>query len=53
MASLYELSIVSFNYKGFKPRNYDYIDKLFVLSDILLLEETWLYNFEINKIKNL
>ena len=52
MASLSELSIISFNCKGFKPRNYDYINKLFVLSDILLLQETWLYDFEDKLIKS-
>ena len=46
MASINELSIISYNCKGFKPRNFDYIRDLFKLSNVLLLQETWLYNFE-------
>ena len=41
-----ELNIVSFNCAGFKHRNYDYINDIFKDSDILFLQETWLYSFE-------
>ena len=42
------LKITSFNCNGFKARNYDYITKVFNNCDILLLQETWLHNFEHN-----
>ena len=42
------LKITSFNCSGFKPRNYDYIRDIFKKCEILLLQETWLYNFETN-----
>ena len=42
------LKITSFNCSGFKPRNYDYIRDIFNKCEILLLQETWLYNFETN-----
>ena len=41
-----ELKFASFNCNGFKNRNYDYIRDIFKDCDILLLQETWLYNFE-------
>ena len=47
--SLTEFNICSFNCKGFKYRNYNYISKLFEKSDVLLLQEHWLYNFEFNE----
>ena len=42
------MNIISFNTKGFKPRNYNYIDYLFKRCHILLLQETWLYEFQNN-----
>ena len=41
-----KLKITTFNCQGFKDRMYDYVNELFMLSDILLLQETWLYKFE-------
>ena len=38
--------IATFNCQGFKTRMYDYIKELFYSCDILVLQETWLYNFE-------
>ena len=46
MGTLNQLKITSFNCQGFKYRNYDYLKDIFNKSDILLLQETWLYNFE-------
>ncbi|MEL6988861.1 MAG: hypothetical protein AAGK97_13700 [Bacteroidota bacterium] len=40
--------IASFNYKGFKYRNYNYLRKLYTKVDILLLQEHWLFDFEFN-----
>ena len=40
------LRIVSFNCAGFKYRNFGYLKEIFNICDILLLQETWLYNFE-------
>ena len=40
------IKITSFNCTGFKPRNYDYISDIYNKCDILLIQETWLYNFE-------
>ena len=40
-----QTKILSYNCAGFKS-NYDYINKtVFENCDILLLQETWLYNF--------
>ena len=47
------ISVTSFNCKGFKERNYDFIKFLFDRSDIMLLQETWLYSFEHDKIGKL
>ena len=47
-----QLKITSFNCKGFKPRNYDYVNDLYKACDILFLQETWLYNFEFNQFSN-
>ena len=44
--------IASFNCKGFKPRNYNYIQNVFDKVDFLLLRETWLYEFESDKISS-
>lgn len=40
------LKIVSFNCSGFKFRNYDYLKDIFMKCEILLIQETWLYNFQ-------
>ena len=40
------LNIASYNCQGAKFRNYDYIKDTFNKCDILLLQETWMYNFE-------
>ena len=43
-----QTKILSYNCVGFKG-NYDYINKtVFENCDILLLQETWLYNLEFN-----
>ena len=41
-----KLRITTFNCQGFKDRMYDYVKEIFKQCDILLLQETWLYNFE-------
>ena len=41
------MKISSFNCSGFKG-NCDYISEVYGKCDILLLQETWLYNFEFN-----
>ena len=46
MSKLSSLALISFNVKGFKERNYDYLRDLFEKCDLLLLQETWLYKFE-------
>ena len=46
------ITISSFNCKGFVPRNYEYISKIFSKSDIVLLQEHWLYDYEFNKFKS-
>ena len=43
-----KLSCTSFNCKGFKVRNYAYVNKLFSQTDILFLQEHWLHSFEFN-----
>ena len=40
------LKITSYNCNGFKFRNYGYVNEIFKKCDILMLQETWLYNFE-------
>ena len=44
------ITVTSFNCKGFKERNDDFIKLIFDKSVILLLQETWLYTFEHEKI---
>ena len=47
------IKLASYNCKGFKYRNYPYINKLFNKCDIVLLQEHWLFQNEfcvINKI---
>ena len=46
------LKICSFNCSGFKYRNYDYLRELYKTHDILLLQETWLYDFQADQITN-
>ena len=41
-----KLKLTTFNCQGFKERMYDYVNEVFMQSDLLLLQETWLYNFE-------
>ena len=38
--------ITTFNCQGFKDRMYEYVKDIFNICDILILQETWLYNFE-------
>ena len=40
------LKIVSYNTKGFKFRNFGYLNQIFDRCDVMMLQETWLYNFE-------
>ena len=46
------LKVISFNCKGFKERNYDYLNFLFSKCDILLIQESWLYSFEFGGVSN-
>ena len=46
MANFNPLKITSYNCQGVKDRNYNYLNELFNNCDVLLLQETWLYNFE-------
>ena len=43
-----KLKITSFNCQGFKFRNYNYVKEIFKQCNILMLQETWLFNFEHN-----
>ena len=52
MDSKANLKITSFNCLGFKFRNYEYIKQIFNECNILILQETWLYNFEHKNILN-
>ena len=45
--------IVSFNCNGFKKRNFHYLLHLYKNYDILLLQETWLYNFQFDTIQRI
>ena len=47
-----DLTIISFNCKGLKHRNYEYIKKIFESTDILLVQEHWLFDFEDNVFHN-
>ena len=40
------LNITSYNCNGFKNRNYEYVNEIFKKCNILMLQETWLYNFQ-------
>ena len=46
MTFLRSCKISSFNCKGFKYRNYSYLQHVFNNVDFLLLQELWLYEFE-------
>ena len=48
-----KLKITTFNCQGFKYRMYDYVKEIFKQCDILLLQETWLYNFEHSNFANI
>ena len=47
------MKICTFNCKGFKNRNYPFIKELSNRFDFILLQETWLHDFEIEKINNI
>ena len=47
------LNIISFNCKGFKSRNYDYLNDLFTKCDILMIQESWLYSFEFDQVSRI
>ena len=47
------IKFLSFNIKGVKPRNYDYLYDLYREYDIMLLQETWLYKFEQNLVSKI
>ena len=47
------LCISSYNCKGFKNRNYNYLKGLFDKSDVLLIQEHWLYDFEFGNFNNI
>ena len=49
MASHHSCIISSFNCKGFKHRNYKYLQKIYQQVDFLLLQETWLYDYEFDQ----
>ena len=40
----------SLNFQGFKTRNYSYLRKLYREVDFMLLQETWLYDYEFDLI---
>ena len=40
------LKVMSYNVRGLKPRNYDYLQYIFDKTDILLIQESWLYDYE-------
>ena len=46
------LNFVSFNITGFKDRNYNFIQKVFSNCDVLMIQETWLYNCQHHNITN-
>ena len=43
------IKITTFNCAGFKYRNFGYLKEVFGRCDILLLQETWLFNFQHNE----
>ena len=50
---LKSLSFISFNCTGFKLRNYDYLKCLYNNSQVLFIQETWLFNSQHKNINNL
>ena len=46
------LTFVSYNATGFKERNYEFLKSIFSKCDVLMLQETWLYNFQQHNITN-
>ena len=42
--------IISYNCQGFKSRNFQYIKSLYKNASILLLQETWLHDFDSSQI---
>ena len=50
MAPTNKIKIISFNCKGFKYRNFPYLKELSNNCDIMLIQESWLHKFEIDKI---
>ena len=45
-----KLKIMTYNMKGFKPRNYNYVSKIFSSIDIMMVQEHWLFEHEFGKI---
>ena len=48
MDSSSPMKICSYNCKGFKFRNFEYVKKILKCTDFLFLQETWLYDLETN-----
>ena len=44
------LKVMSYNIKGFKPRNYNYVSKIYDSVDIMMIQEHWLFEYEFGKI---
>ena len=44
------LKVMSYNIKGFKPRNYNYISKIYDSVDIMMIQEHWLFEYEFGQI---
>lgn len=53
MDNVQSISITSFNCRGFKFRNFNFLKKLFAECSILLLQEHWLYSFEFKEFSKL
>ena len=45
------IRIATYNIKGFKPRNYEFVTKISKDCEVFLIQETWLYNYEIKYIQ--
>ena len=48
-----KLSITTFNCKGWKPRNFPYLQKIFQSCTFLLIQEHWLFECEFQKLTNI
>ena len=46
-----KLTVTSFNCKGFKNRNFNYISKLFSNCEVMLFQEQWLRSFEFEEFR--